>query len=408
MEVVHFWRFRSVMQQPHRVLITDGEQRAALAVVRSLGRAEFEVYVSSARPRSLAGSSRYASGQAVTPDPLTDPVPFVDELQRLIRRWKIETLIPIAEPALLAVLGARAKLDVDIPFPDLNVFRNISDKRALLELAPTVGIAVPRQISVNTPEEVDERVGTWTEFPVVIKPSRSVSELNGTHWKFGVTYASNVGQLGARLRDFPRAAFPVLLQQRVVGPGVGIFLLIHKGEVLAQFAHRRIREKPPSGGVSVYRESIPADPELVRRSRALLDRFAWQGVAMVEYKIETRSDTPFLMEVNGRFWGSLQLAIDAGVDFPVLLLRSAHGQIVTMPEYRAGVRSRWWWGDFDQLITRLRRSASELALAPDARSRWQSIVDFLQLWRPGDFNEIFRWHDPVPFLRESVDWFARR
>src|SRR6185312_15979930 len=104
----------------------------------------------------------------------------------------------------------------------------------------------------------------------------------------------------------------------------------------------------PSGGVSVYRESIVADPELVRRSRALLDRFGWCGVAMIEYKVDARTGTPYLMEINARFWGSLQLAIDAGVDFPNLLLSVAlDGARPAMPTYRAGVRSRWWWGDVD-------------------------------------------------------------
>ena len=202
-----------------------------------------------------------------------------------------------------------------------------------------------------------------------------MSELNGTRLKLGVSYAESLDELRVQLRSLPRGAFPVLLQQRIVGPGVGIFLLIRKGEVLAQFAHRRIREKPPSGGVSVYRESIPANPELVSRSRALLERFDWEGVAMVEYKIDAQSGAPFLMEINGRFWGSLQLAIDAGVDFPVLLLRSQRGEGVTMPQYKSGVRSRWWWGDFDQLITRLRhpvglsraRTRRALALAECTR-----------------------------------------
>jgi predicted ATP-grasp superfamily ATP-dependent carboligase len=288
------------------------------------------------------------------------------------------------------------------------VFRRISDKRALLEAAPTLGIAVPRQVAVETPEAIEQYARTWTEFPVVLKPARSVSELNGIQLKLGVGYANTADELLVRLREMPRAGFPVLLQQRVVGPGVGIFLLIRKGEVLAEFAHRRIREKPPSGGVSVYRESIHADPRLVESSRALLNLFDWEGVAMVEYKIDARSGTPYLMEVNGRFWGSLQLAIDAGVDFPVLLLRAARGGKVTRPRYRAGVRSRWWWGDIDQIITRFRHSSSSLALPPDAPSRWQSVLDFAQLWRPGDRNEILRWYDPLPFLRESVDWFARR
>jgi predicted ATP-grasp superfamily ATP-dependent carboligase len=203
-------------------------------------------------------------------------------------------------------------------------------------------------------------------------------------------------------------AFPLLLQQRIVGPGLGIFLLVWDGDTVATFSHRRLREKPPSGGVSVYRESVVADPTLVARSKALLDHFDWRGVAMIEYKIDEVTGTPYLMEINGRFWGSLQLAIDAGVDFPNLLISTAvDGTRAPDTRYRAGVRSRWWWGDVDQLLTRLRHSDAALALPPDASPRGRAILEFMRLWWPGDRNEVLRLDDPAPFVRESIDWFRR-
>ena len=44
---------------------------------------------------------------------------------------------------------------------------------------------------------------------------------------------------------------------------------------------------------------------------------------MVEFKVDPRDGIPKLMEVNPRFWGSLQLAIVSGVDFPYLILKMA-------------------------------------------------------------------------------------
>ena len=392
------------------VLVTDGEQRSALAVVRSLGRAGHPVYVCSSRSRSLAGSSRYARGQAVTPDPLTDPAGYVEALLGLVRRWGIRVLVPVAEPALLAVLDARARFaGVEVPFPDAATFRAVCDKAAVLEMASELGIAIPAQWTVASAADVERLDPDRLPYPIVLKPSRSVSEDASGRVKLGVGYAMNPAELRNAVAALPRAAFPVLLQQRVVGPGIGIFLLVRDGAVLASFAHRRIREKPPSGGVSVYRESAPADPALVRLSQALLGRFGWTGVAMVEYKVDAATGTPYLMEINGRFWGSLQLAVDAGVDFPRLLVDAAMGHAVAPSgDYRIGVRSRWWWGDVDQVLTLLRRSPAELALPPDAPSRWRSLLDFFVLWRPGDRNEIFRWTDPRPLLRESIDWLARR
>jgi len=205
------------------------------------------------------------------------------------------------------------------------------------------------------------------------------------------------------------AAYPILVQQRVVGPGVGIFLLLWDGELIATFAHKRIREKPPAGGVSVYRESIAADPSLVARSRALLEAFAWRGVAMIEYKLDATTGTPYLMEVNGRFWGSLQLAIDSGVDFPTLLVKAAMGeQPAPVSDYRLGLRSRWWWGDVDHLLARLRRTDSELSLPPGQPGRMGMLRDFFTLWRAGDRNEVLRLGDPAPFIHETLEWLHRR
>ena len=43
------------------------------------------------------------------------------------------------------------------------------------------------------------------------------------------------------------------------------------------------------------------------------------GVAELDFVNDSRDNTPKLMEINPRFWGSLQGAISEGVDFPFLL-----------------------------------------------------------------------------------------
>ena len=390
-------------------LVTDGEQRAALAVVRSLGKQGLRVVVCSSHRRSLAGGSRYCDSEILVADPLTEPEQFLADVRELVHRERVDFLIPITEPALLTILPAQGLLGrAEIPFPDLKTFRRVCDKAEILSAAPSFGIAVPEQrLAVDRAEAVaslDSPPGL--AFPLVLKPSRSVGERKGRRGKFGVRYARDPAEFRRRVRDFDDAAFPLLLQQRIEGPGIGVFLLIWDGELLAAFSHRRIREKPPSGGVSVYRESYPMDKGLLTRSLALLNHLRWRGVAMVEYKLDAATGTPYLMEINGRFWGSLQLAIDAGVDFPALLVAACLSQpSERLPSYRAGVRSRWWWGDVDQLLLRLRGRQEELALPPGFPGRGRALLDFFKLWRPGDRNEILQLDDPQPFWRETREWF---
>lgn len=390
------------------VIVTDGEQRASLAIVRSLGAAGYRCVVTARRRRDIAGTSRFAARTVCVPDALQAPEEFGKAIVALVASERADIVLPVSEPALLALLPLRASLSPAVlPFPNAEIFASLADKEHVLGEAAKVGIAVPLQTTVASAAEIDLLDMTAVPFPVVMKPARSVGEHQGVRQKFGVSYARDVGELRARLGALPAAAFPVLLQQRIVGPGIGIFLLMWDGAQRAEFAHRRLCEKPPTGGVSVYRESVPVDLVLRDRSRALLERLGWQGVAMVEFKVDARSGTAYLMEINGRFWGSLQLAIDAGADFPRMLAAAALGEELPAPTpYRIGVRSRWWWGQMDHLVARARRRKAA-PLPPDTVSVVRAASDMLLgPFRRDDREEVFRWSDPKPFINETMRWIG--
>jgi predicted ATP-grasp superfamily ATP-dependent carboligase len=345
------------------------------------------------------------------PNALKRPREFANAIVALVVAERAAVVFPIAEQSILAILPVIAQLSpAVVPFPDLASFSALTDKERLLKEASELGIAIPAQEIVRDVAEGASMDLSRLRYPIVLKPARTVSEHEGVRATFSVTYAANASELQRKIRALPPAAFPLLLQQRVVGPGMGIFLLLWDGELKAQFAHQRLSEKPPSGGVSVYRESVSIDEGLRDLSRALLDRFGWRGVAMVEYKRDSATGKPYLMEVNGRFWGSLQLAIDSGVDFPRILAACALGESQQqMPLYRVGVRSRWWWGQIDNLVGRVRRSAAIDPLPPDTRSTRRVFGDLLLgPLRRADYEEVLRWSDPGPFWNETIRWIARR
>jgi len=318
---------------------------------------------------------------------------------------KPDVIIPITEASLLAIQERPSLWDARVPFPELPIIKKVLDKASVCQLAPEFGIAVPRQQVIAKRDDLSHLDEHGLTFPVVVKPARSVSGVATHRIRTSVTYVSQWADLVAAVEKLPAEAFPLLIQQRVVGPGTGVFLFLAEGRILARFAHRRLREKPPSGGVSVYRESVAADDCLVDKSAALLNAMGWSGVAMVEYKTDAGSGEPYLMEINGRLWGSLQLAIDAGVDFPTLLVKAALEEpAAPVTEYQLGIRSRWWWGDVDQLLARLRRSDTANNLPPGSPTRLQAVLDFMRLWRPGDRSEVLRISDMRPFLRETWQW----
>ncbi len=398
------------------MLVTDGEERSALAAVRSLGWAGYAVHVGARRPRALAATSRWATGVLVTPDPLREPGPFADTVAAYAAHRAIDFILPVTDASMLALLPERARLGASvIPCGSLEAFLALADKAGLSERALRLGIAFPRQVELQWSDRERSLTGA-VQLPVVVKPARSVAvpdsnsgESHPTPSKLGIRHAASMDELTSVIRAMPRPAYPLLIQERIVGPGVGIFLLLWDGELLASFAHRRLREKPPSGGVSVYAESIDPPAGLAERSRALLEDIGWRGVAMVEYKIDQTSGMPYLMEINGRFWGSLQLAIDAGADFPRILLDRALGRpAASPPRYRTGVRGRWWWGDADHVLARLLHSPADLSLPRGAPSRGGAVLAFLASCLRFDSDAVWRWNDPRPFLTETASWFRRQ
>jgi predicted ATP-grasp superfamily ATP-dependent carboligase len=383
------------------VVLTDGDQRSTLAASRSLVRAGHTVHVVAPRAYSLAGVSRGVREHVMAVDAFADPDAFGGSVAALATGLGAQVLIPMTDASTTAILGHGEQLprECRVPFPSLEAFLRASDKAAILPMAQAAGFAVPVSTVLRSREEAT-RVRLDGLAPGVLKPHRSVVEAGRALRRLAVVPYATIEEALALLGGLPDNAFPVVVQQRVNGPGVGYFALRWGGVVRASFAHRRLREVPPSGGVSVYREAIALPAALADAGNRLLTALDWEGVAMVECKHDPVTGRYHVIEINPRFWGSLQLAIDAGVDFPALLVACVQGQTpAPVPRYRVGLRCRWGWGDVDYLYLRAKlRSPQESALGAFCRALGEVIS-----WSPGrDRGEILRWRDPRPFAVETL------
>lgn len=390
------------------MLLTDVNERATLAAARSLVAAGYQVHVISHTRLSLAGASTGVRSHVISPDPLQDPEGYAAAVGDAAARSEAAVLVAVTDAAIEALLQYTSSLpgEVKTALPNAASYRAASDKVALMSLAEVAGLAVPQSVVLHGPADVGVTIPeSW--FPCVIKPHRSLVRDGGHFRRLPVTLVGDAESSQRVLTALPAGAFPVLVQQRVRGPGEGMFFLRWQGRAVARFAHRRLREKPPAGGVSVYRESIAIPTELAETGERLLDSLNWNGVAMIECKRDERTGRHVVIEINGRLWGSLQLAIDAGVDFPVLWIRCVLGDDVPAPPlYRVGVRSRWFWGDVDHLYLRLRHSPAKLQLAPPFPSRFGALRQFFSFAPGRDRCEVWRWRDPAPFVVETAQWIG--
>lgn len=385
-----------------RVLVLDGAQRSALAATRSLGLANYDVCVAEELPRSLAGASRFCRSELCYPSPSREPTAFLDWFERRCELEDFAAALPMTEVTTDLLARHRPRWpNVVLPVAPIETIDALTDKVSLYRRAMRLGVAVPESVVVSDPHDLASAV-QQIGFPAILKPRRSRLWTGAGFRSTSVRRAQDSDDLD-RLIALPEFRDePFLYQRQVPGEGRGVFALYRHGEPVAFFAHRRIREKPPEGGVSVLSESCAVDPCLLAHSRALLDEASWHGVAMVEYKFSP-DEGPFLMEVNARFWGSLQLAIDAGIDFPRLLLDSElSGKREVPGDYRKGCRLRWFLGDVDRLYLVLKRGGG-----PGGESWLREIVNFARPDLSRTRHEVFRWSDPRPGLTELRHYLAR-
>ena len=384
-----------------RVLVLDACQRSALAVTRSLGKQGVPLVTADETQTALAGCSRFSGRYVRYPSPQVQPEHFIASVAGLIEKMGIQVILPMTELTTTLLLSHRNRFpDTILPFPNKNTVDSLADKCTLMRLAESLAVPIPHTWYADNPGKLSVNLQDLT-YPVVFKPGRSWLKSNGDWIHTTVRFAESASDAEATLRSDPAfGAYPFLIQDYVSGNGQGVFALYDTGKPVAFFAHRRLREKPPRGGVSVLSESIPIKPLLLSHARSLLDKAGWHGIAMVEFKVN-EDGTPYLMEINTRFWGSLQLAVDAGVDFPWMLYQLACGvQVDPVKEYRTERRLRWILGDLDSLYLLLRSSAYSLP------EKVQAILRFL--W-PAPFrtrHEVNRWEDLGPFWWELKQYIA--
>lgn len=375
-----------------RVLVTDGGSRNALAAVRALGKRGFEVWAGHRNRRAQSFYSRYCSRSIRYPAPSTEYERFGEFMTAFLRRHSCDVLLPTSDYSTLFASTHRDELArlVRLAVPDAAALAIAMDKEKTLESAQRLGIETPLTHCPRTGEEL-RRLARSIEYPCVLKPRRGAGAE-------GVRYARSPADLLAFHNSTAPGKEPVfdpafpLIQEYVPGEIHDVCALFNQGKPVASLTQKRLKMVPPSGGSGVLNETTD-EPRLRDRALTLLEGLDWHGPAQVEFKIDARDGTPKLMEVNGRFWGTLGLAIEAGVDFPYLTCRLASGKAIpSNPGYTVGLRHRWIVPD-------------GLTYLFSSRDRFRNFREFFSF--RGDSRSEVCLSDPLPFLHEMLLYAAK-
>ncbi len=387
-----------------RVLVLGSDTRSFLSVIRSLGRVGLDVHVAWCPVNSPSLQSRYVKVVHSIPYYRSGDSRWIDAFNELLCRFEFDLVIPSDDASLLPLQihkNELARPECVYLLSDA-AHRMTSDKQCTYDLACELNIPLPRQVVASTRAELEAAVGDFG-LPVFVKPPRSAESNDPQARRFvkKIRRSEDVDSIASGML----AAGPVLVQEHFRGIGVGVETLCRDGQVLVAFQHERVHE-PLLGGGSTYRKSVPLNPELLDATRRLLQAVEYTGVCMVEFRYNLESHKWVLIETNGRFWGSLPLALAAGVDFPRYLYEMLKlGRSEFNSSYRTNLYCRNWFMDLGWLRSNLRSDRTDPTLMTLPVHRVLS-----ELWnivRLRERSDTFTADDPKPAMEEIAGLFAR-
>ncbi len=390
-----------------RILITDAHELAALGAMRSLGQAGHTVIAAYPHglPQPASVWSRYCTTVLRHPDAWRYQFEFRAWLREQIQCGNFDAVWPISEAAIAGVDALRQEISRDVllilPHPVALAF-TLSKFQATRHML-ALGIPCPRTVFVSdgTPDKVWNEDFSLLQFPLVIKTDNYLTT-KGIYEKGESRVAADLHEANNILYELRDKPTRILAQELVPGSGAGAFFLRFNDQIYRKFAHRRLHEVPYTGGVSSFRESC-SDEELISLGETILKAIDYEGVAMVEFRRRASDGKPLFLEINGRLWGSLALALHAGIDFPKALLECyQYGHPLQKSSvYRSGIKCRNIFpGEIRHLISILRAKPLPQRESPPSKLRALGHFFLLSL-NPTIRHDYFWWTDPLPGIAQA-------
>ncbi len=385
-----------------KAVLLDGHLKSTLAAVRSLGMHNIEVMVGSDRKTGMSLHSRYSTQKYIYPHPLTHTKSFLEALVTLGQTFDNKPLLYTFSDQTSALVS-RHRIELAQYFrlllPEAENFEIAFDKSRTVRIAMELGVAVPKTFFPQNEVELDTISLSW---PVVVKPRSNYAWVGDEGRSSRVQFAFSSRELKELFsRIYQEMGTPPIIQEYVHhGRELGMEGVFKDGIAVSSCAHERLRSLDPTGGASVYKKTI--EPSLLMResTQKIMKRLEWQGPAMIEY-VQAPDGQLYLLEINGRFWGSLPLAVFAGVDFPYHVFQVSHKETVREMQKKSPVFSRYLLGDISWLMKVLFKQSPMRSLSYSGRM--EAIMAFLKAFHPRIHEDVWSWRDPLPFLWDSID-----
>lgn len=375
------------------VLLTYGWVRSSYSALRNLKKHDLEVTVSDSSIIGMCQFSKLSSSFKKYTSHYENENKFISDILNICSSKEIKLILPSHnETEIIARHRHKFSDDLVAMIPDESHCQMFNNKSLAYDYVSSIGVPVPYRIKYSDPNTISNQLKSKAVKKTVIKLLTGNSS-KGVFYGKDPEHTQSIVKKLIKKYQLVESRYPQI-EEYVEGEGYGCSVLYSEGKFIAHFTHRRLRDKIETGGTSTYREAAVHEG-IEAAAKNIFDSLGWNGLAMCEFKVCSKTGKFWFIEVNPRMWGSISLAIESGVQFPYLAWLCATQGAKKAIDYHKSCaintnwKARWLLGDIFIVLGKLLK------------------LEFMSVWyiareEKADSLDDFFWDDPFAFIGEAM------
>lgn len=301
------------------VLIPDGESDLALYIVRCLHQdKKIKIHILSSLKWVECRFSKHIASFSILPE-IENDLAWIKYVADYIQKNNIDVLMPVFVKRI-RIISKHKELFKDITklvIPEIASFEIANNKRELDLFLEKNKMSKPRSYEISTKNKLI--------FPLIYKP---VDQLGGR----GVRKINSLAEWEEiiKLNHDPDK---YIVQNYIKGYDIDMSVLCDKGKIIVftmqkPFLYSESFYQPSMGIEFIYEEKIYL---IVKK---LMRKLNWSGVAHVDLRYDESKKEFKIIEINPRYWGSVEASKKMGVNFPYLHCLTSMELNYSIPKYK--------------------------------------------------------------------------
>jgi len=308
------------------VLIPDGESHLLNRVINGLAQVKgIKIYIMSYKKNNAMRYSRYVHKFSYYPNTNSN-LDWIANINKEIEKHDIDLVMPIWEVGIKTLITHRDKILFKERLglmPSLFDFNTAINKGLLSAHLDAFNIPNPKSVLVESIHQLDN-VDTL-QFPILIKP------LEGFGGGHGIRKFNTKVDVESYMVE-KNIDYKLIVQEYIEGYDIDCSVLCKEGNILAFTIQKGnmidASEFAPQIGLDFLYEH-----DLYKVVEKLMESLHWSGVAHIDMRYDKNDNQFKVIEVNPRFWMSLNASQIAGINFTELYCRASLNEEFKKPEY---------------------------------------------------------------------------